>query len=557
MTISDTRRPWRWIALAAALVLLNASLTFLNVWPTPAIEWSSAFSIEAALCVLGLALVGALSGAVPRRLVSALAALWVLLVFSRYADVTAPSIYGREVNLYWDSRHVGAVISMMATAVPAWILVGVSLALILIISLAYLAARWALRVVASAAGRGPERALLIAISGAICVLFAVEAVMAVPYAATSRNIASHQPPLTMPPFAAPVSQSYARQARLFTTAFAGTTTIPAPRRIDADLSGIAGADVFVVFIESYGAVTYDNPDFARTLAPTRARLARDIADSGRQVVSGFVTSPTFGGGSWLAHVSLMTGVEVRNEDTNVRVMSQKRDTMVTAFARNGYRTIATMPGNYHPWPEGAFYGFDDIYNRDRIDYRGPQFGWWPVPDQFTLARFDQLEISRPQRRQPVFVMMPTISTHAPFGPIAPYQPDWQRLLGGDPYPADEVKLALAKKPDLLNMGPSYADAVAYTLESIGGYLRMRSDRDFVLVILGDHQPAAAVSGEGASWDVPIHVIASRPSVISRLEGHGFTAGLAPRRATLGPMNTMLPVLLDSFGGDGHHVQRAE
>ncbi len=54
-----------------------------------------------------------------------------------------------------------------------------------------------------------------------------------------------------------------------------------------------------------------------------------------------------------------------------------------------------MPGSSHPWPEGAFYRFDEIYDRARLDYRGPKFGWWFVPDQFTLARLDALEIAPP------------------------------------------------------------------------------------------------------------------------------------------------------------------
>ena len=45
-----------WPALAAALVLLNASLTFGNVWPTPKIRWENALSVELAVCVLLLAL---------------------------------------------------------------------------------------------------------------------------------------------------------------------------------------------------------------------------------------------------------------------------------------------------------------------------------------------------------------------------------------------------------------------------------------------------------------------------------------------------------------------
>lgn len=537
MTISNTRRPWRWISLAFALVVLNASLTFRNVWPTPAIRWSNDLSVELAVCVLLLAVGARRSGTVPRWLLSGFAAVWVLLTVGRYADVTAPAIYGREVNIYWDSRHAGAVVAMMAEAVSAWILVALVVGVLLISYVAYRAVRWALGCVTAALRQPSERAVLAVLASALCLLFAGQQVL------TSAP--------AVPAFATPVTESYAHQVKLFITGFSGTTTIPAARPINADLSGIAGADVFVVFVESYGAVAYDNAAVAGVLDPARARLAADIADSQRQVVSGFVTSPTFGGSSWLAHISLLTGVEVRNEDTNVMVMAQSRDTMVSAFKRNGYRTIATMPGNYHPWPEGAFYGFDEIYNRDRMEYRGPRFGWWPVPDQFTLARFDQLELTEPvegDNRKPVFVLMPTISTHAPFGPTAPYQPDWTRLLSAEPYPADEVKLALATQPDLLNLAPSYANAVAYAYASIGGYLKMRADRDFVLIVLGDHQPAAAVSGVGASWDVPMHVIASRPGVLARLVAHGFTQGLSPRRAAMGPMNTMLPVLLDAFGG---------
>ena len=41
--------------LAAALLLLNASLTFGNVWPTPKIRWEPSVSVELAVCVLLLA----------------------------------------------------------------------------------------------------------------------------------------------------------------------------------------------------------------------------------------------------------------------------------------------------------------------------------------------------------------------------------------------------------------------------------------------------------------------------------------------------------------------
>src|SRR5229473_3003558 len=124
----------------------------------------------------------------------------------------------------------------------------------------------------------------------------------------------------------------------------------------------------------------------------------------------FVESPTFGGSSWLAHLSLMSGVEVRDPETSARIMTQKRETMVSAFARRGYRTVALMPGLRQRWPEGAFYGFDDVFGATRLDYRGPEFGWFAIPDQFSLFRLDAIEVSRPAR-PPLFVFFPTISTH--------------------------------------------------------------------------------------------------------------------------------------------------
>jgi hypothetical protein len=514
-----------------ALALLNASLTFRNVWPTPAIEWTGDLSIELAVFVLGLALASRRFGAPPRWLITWLAAVWLLLTIGRYADVTAPAVYGREINLYWDVRHMGAVVAMLATAVSPWIVAATLAGVLLISHLAHRFLRWALGCVAEAMNHPRERRALSAVATAITLLF------------VGQHVIRGTP--AVPQFATPVTESYARQARLFTSA-APERVIPAAQPLQSDLGGVAGADVFVVFIESYGAVSYDNATFATRLAPARAALATDIAATRRSVVSAFVGSPTFGGSSWLAHISLLTGVEVRDEDTNVRLMAQARDTLVTTFARQGYRTVAAMPGNSHPWPEGAFYRFDAIHDRAKLNYRGPKFGWWFVPDQFTLARLDALEIAPPARK-PVFVVVPTISTHAPFGPTAPYQPDWVRLLTAEPYAADAVAVALAQEPDLLNMGPSYVKAIAYVYASIGGYLRMRADRDVVMIVIGDHQPAAAVSGEGASWDVPVHVIASRPQFLERLEAHGFSRGMTPARASLGPMHELVPVFLDAFG----------
>jgi hypothetical protein len=144
------------------------------------------------------------------------------------------------------------------------------------------------------------------------------------------------------------------------------------------------------------------------------------------------------------------------------------------------------------------------------------------------------------------VFYPTISTHFPFIPTPPYQPEWARIFDKRPYDADPIVRAYAQQPDWIHFGPGYVEAVSYTYETLSGYLRKQANRDLVLVVLGDHQPAAAVTGEGASWSVPVHVITSRRDILDALSSRGFLDGLTPGRPSLGRMNELQPALLDAF-----------
>jgi Sulfatase len=538
--LSNQAERLRWAALGAALVLLDASLAFENVWPTPAIRWVGALSIECAVCVLAMAIAHRWFGSPSRKALGWLGAVWVVMVVGRYADVTAPALYGRPINLFWDMRHVSAVAAMLVRVASWWLVLLIVAAAVLIPFLMYVLLRWALGRVGDAMNRSGERLALGLVAGLVVALFAAERFGVATFLA--------------PAFPTPVTQSYGRQARLLVSELTGrgrTTLGPSPS-MDASLANVRGADVFLIFIESYGAVSWERPSFAEPLAPGRAQFLADIHATGRDVVSAYVESPTFGGNSWLAHISLLSGFEIRDEDANVLLMAQKRDTLVTAFARRGYRTVAMMPGLQQSWPEGVFYGFDAIYNGERLQYRGPPFGWWTIPDQFAAARMDAAEIAPVDRpaRAPVFVFFPTTGTHTPFTPTAPYQPDWPRMLTDHPYEQADVDRAWSQEPDWLHLGPSYVRALAATYTWLGGFLRRRADRDFVMILIGDHQPPAVVSGTGAPWDVPIHVIASRPAVLESLRAHGFRSGLAPERPTLTRMHALVPILLDAFSGGG-------
>ena len=546
----------RLIAPVIALLFLDASVTFSNWWPTPAVYWHGAPSVELAVLLLALVIAtacGWIGGSRtndqrPRtndqrpttndHLVRWLSAAWVVLMLGRYVDVTAPALWGRELNFYWDLRFLPDVAAMLLGATRQAVLIGsvAAVTIGLLLTLLYLAVRWAFRQVLPLLDNQTPRRTLGTVAALGVVLFTMQAA-----GLFGRDYFGEPWRL----FPRPVTQVYARQARLVMQAMSTRTTLPPSPALDANLARVQGADVFLFFIESYGRVTFDNPAFDARLRQPRAAFDAAIHETGRDVVSAFVTSPTFGGSSWFAHITFLSGITVGDPDVNALLMTERRPTLPTNFAQRGYRTVAMMPGLWYPWPEGAFYGFQETYNGPRMDYKGPSFGWWDMPDQFTLAKLDEQETSKTSR-PPLFVFYPTTSTHTPFSPLPPYQPNWPKMLTGNPYTDAELEKAYVGEPDYMDLGPGYADAVAYAYETFAGYLRQRAGRDYVMILIGDHQPPALVSGEGAPWDVPMHVITNRPAILDSLAAQGFTRGMTPARQTLGDMHEAVPRLLRAF-----------
>ena len=539
----------RWVAMVTvvslALLFLNFIVTFENVWPTPAVRWDWELSVELAVLLLALALSNARLGPTSPRALRLLSALVVLFALGRYGDVTAPALYGREINLYWDLPNLGSVIGMLARAAPTWVIAAVVIGLAFVLSLLYGAVRWSLGRV-DAAMRVPRIRRVMAAAAAGCV------------AAFIAQACFDRLP-EIPKFSTPVSRTYAVQAQRVFDTFSispAARALPPSPRFHSNLGALANRDVLLVFMESYGRVTYDRPEVARDVAPARAHLAAAAQRTGRSMVSAFVTSPTFGGGSWLAHSSLMTGIDVTDPDRYALLLTQDRPTLASFFKQHGYRVVADMPGTRERWPEGSFYHFDALYDAARLNYHGPEFGWWRIPDQFSLASLDAREI-RPQPRRPVFVLFPTINTHMPFRPTPPLQSDWQRVLGATPFDTADVKRSITETPAWTDMGASYAASLRYSFEMFASYLAAREDENLVLILIGDHQPAANVSGEGASWDVPIHVITRAPEVIESLERDGFVAGTTPAARAIGRMNAVGQILLDAFATPQTQQNRAD
>jgi hypothetical protein len=316
------------------------------------------------------------------------------------------------------------------------------------------------------------------------------------------------------------------------------------------LTGLRGKDVLLVFVESYGRVAVQGSSVSPRIDALLERGGADLRAAGFSSRSAFLTSPTFGGLSWLAHSTLQSGLVVNGQWRYDRLVEHGRVTLTRAFKRAGWRAVGIMPGNHRAWPEGSsFYRYDRVYDRRNLGYRGPDFGLPPMPDQYTLLALQRRELSR-RDRPPLFAEVDLISSHAPWTRI-PRLIAWGDVGDGsvfDRVPAEEsTQASLFGDADRARV--AYGHSIEYSLNTLFSFVQRYGDDDLVLVVLGDHQPATLVTGhDDPSHDVPISVIAHDPKVMRRIAGWSWQDGMVPGpRAPVWDMSAFRDRFLTAFG----------
>ncbi|WP_067499859.1 sulfatase [Actinoplanes sp. TFC3] len=422
----------------------------------------------------------------------------------------------------------GAAVAVIAVVVAAGAAVGVPVAMV-----------WAMRRLAAAADRhrlASRRSLLAA--ALAWLLLAVSGTSFVPgvYAASDTAVALARDSIGTVPAALRDKREFAAQ-----TADDAFAAVPG----DQLLTGLRGKDVLLMFVESYGRDALDT-------APVRTALAggtKQLAAHGFAARSGFLQSPTAGGGSWLAHSTLQSGVWIDNQQRYRSLVSGDRLTLTSAFAKAGaWRTVGVEPGVTYAWPEGTFYGYDHVYDSHTLSYHGPAFSWSTMPDQFTLKSFTDQEYHRPGRA-PLMAEITFVSSHTPWSPL-PTLIGWDQVGDGSVYTQQHAYATPTSQvwPDTVKIRSAYAQSITYSLDSLISWVSTYGDDNLVLVFLGDHQPAPVVVGDHATHDVPITVLAHDRRVLGRMAGWGWSEGLQPApNAPVWPMNAFRDRFLTAFG----------
>ncbi|WP_127501755.1 sulfatase-like hydrolase/transferase [Actinoplanes solisilvae] len=313
---------------------------------------------------------------------------------------------------------------------------------------------------------------------------------------------------------------------------------------DQLLSALRGKDVIVGFVESYGRDAVENPEFNQPVLDRLRAGQAELEAKGFAARSGYLTSPTFGGGSWLAHSTFLSGLWIDNQNRYRSLVATDRLTLTSAFKRAGFRTVGFEPGVTFAWPEGDFYGYQQVYDSHTLGYNGPALSWSTMPDQYVMKKVHDYEFGK-AKRPPLLAEVTLTSSHTPWKPVPSMLP-WEKIGDGSVY-GPMIKEA----PGGDDVKQAYAGSIAYSVDSLISYVRDFGDDNLVLVLLGDHQPNSSVVGSHSTKDVPISIVAKDPKVLDRIGSWGWTNGLTPAPdAPLWPMNEFRDKFLTAYSPQG-------
>lgn len=312
------------------------------------------------------------------------------------------------------------------------------------------------------------------------------------------------------------------------------------------LTRLKGNDVLLIFVEAYGRAALEDP--AGTPTAQLAASEAALREGGYSMRSAWLTSPTFGGASWLAHGTFVAGLWIEDHQRYNTLFVSEHKTLIHDFSRAGWRTVAVMPLFTRPWPEGQFFGYDEIYAAGNLGYAGPRFGYITMPDQYVLSAFQRRELDVPGRK-PVMAEMALNSSHLPWTPRPHFLP-WESVGDGSIFATaregedvDVDWLAPEKMRD------QYMKAVTYALETVFSFAATQVKEPALVIILGDHQPIPLVAGTTtASHEVPIHILSRDPELLSSFAG--WTDGLTPgAQSPVWKMDAMRGHILKAFSAE--------
>jgi phosphatidylglycerophosphate synthase len=531
-------------ALRLAITVLSIVLVWgVLVAPDRALQFTPAAFVRIPVEGLVLVAIALVLPAWPRRIVAAAAGfLFALLTLVKILNVAFFEEIGRAFNPVFGWVDIGPAIGVVRDTIGATrtniALAALWLGLILIVG-AITAATIHITTVAARHRRATVRGLAaLTAVWALCAGLSLQLVPGSPVASTSAaGLVVAQVRDT---------QTALRDQRRFEQVLHRPDPEASVPAADV-LTGLRGKDVIIAFVESYGQVAVQGTSFSRGVDAVLRRSTASLTQAGWSTRTAWLTSPGFGGVSQLAHSTLQSGLWVNTEQRYTQLIASRRYTLSDAFNKAGWRTVSDSPEDDYAWPSGtSFYHFDQIYNRLNVGYHGPTFSYPSMPDQYTLAAFQRLELT--PGHKPVMAEIDLVSSHTPWAPLPTMVP-WNKVGNGsifDPMPArSESPITVWRNANTVRQ--FFGRSIQYSLQALTSWVTELNDPNLVLILLGDEQPATPITSAGASHEVPISIVARDPSVFRHIASWRWQAGLLPSpSAPLEPMDAFRNQFLNAF-----------
>ena len=294
----------------------------------------------------------------------------------------------------------------------------------------------------------------------------------------------------------------------------------------SDLQGLDGADVHVLFIESYGRVALRQPAMQAHMRSLFSDLEAELKAAGFVARSGACYPAVSGGCSLYAHAQLFTGIPVADARTWERLMHCGVRPLPQLFLDAGYHTVESMPAMTSHWPDGAkFFGFSEQIIQPDLGYDGFSYHFGEMPDQFALHQLLR-EVIEPAKK-PLFTTYVSVTSHLPCRHIPPYVADWgitSETFRGKPAKSHDTSWISTR--DIESTLPAYRDGVAYSMRVAVGFA-CQLERPSMVIVLGDHQPPvkSVLMPGTVSYDVPLHILTNKPELLTALAPLGLLDGL--------------------------------
>ena len=481
----------------------------------------------------------------PRRIVASVAGvLFGVLIFAKFLNMGYYDLLDRAFNPVTDWAEIAQAKGVLQATIGAQLTFVVAIVLVIGLALlvgAIIAATIHLTAVAARHRRGTVRGL--AVLAAVWGLSAGLSLQLIPgspiASASETGLAVAQVRAT---------QSALADPRVFGQAIHSPDPEAAIPASDM-LTGLRGKDVLIVFVESYGQVAVQGTSFSPGIDAVLRKQQSLLTQAGWSTESAWEGSPTSGGVSWLGHSTLQSGLWVNSQQRYDEIIASQRFTLSDAFNKAGWRTVADDPED-DDWPPGnTFYHYDQLYNRSNVGYKGPDFSYSAMPDQYMYAEFQRLELT--PGHQPVFAELDTTSSHTPWVPLPSMVP-WNQVGDGSVFDSQRGTAAeVARVWSNTNTVRQYfGQSIQYSMTALTSWVTELNDPNLVLFLVGDEQPHSTVSGNAPNNEVPISIITRAPSVLKQMSSWNWQNGLLPTSsAPLEPMNAFRNQFLNTFSSN--------